>query len=119
MVTIHLKRIYDLPSEKDGTRILVDRLWPRGISKEKAQLDYWLKEIGPSNELRKTFHHGDLSFEDFKERYLIELQTGEQKEAFDRLRAIVVEKESVTLLFSAKDEEANQAVLLREKLEVS
>src|SRR5699024_2300915 len=83
---IKLKRIYDESAKVDGVRILVDRLWPRGVSKEKAKLDHWLKEIGPTDELRKSFHHDEMSFKQFKEKYLKELKSGEQKEALDELK---------------------------------
>lgn len=115
-MSIKLKRIYEESAKNDGTRILVDRLWPRGISKEKAKLDHWLKEIGPSDDLRKDFHHEDLSFEKFKEKYLEEIKYGEQKDAFDELKRIVNKEKQITLLYAAKDEDKNQAVILKEKL---
>ncbi|MBN6205734.1 DUF488 family protein [Ralstonia pickettii] len=115
-LSIKLKRIYEEPVKSDGARILVDRLWPRGISKEKAKLDHWLKEIGPTNELRKSFHNGELSFDKFKEKYLDELQTGEQLEALEELKRIAKREKQITLLFAAKDEKENQAVILKEKL---
>lgn len=115
-MSIKLKRIYEEPARNDGTRILVDRLWPRGISKEKAKLDHWLKEIGPSDDLRNDFHHEDLSFEKFKKKYLEELKSSEQKEAFDELKKIADKEKQITLLFSAKNEEENQAVILKDKI---
>ena len=114
---IKIKRIYDEPAETDGMRILVDRLWPRGISKEEAKLDHWLKEIGPTNELRKSFHHDELSFTAFKEKYLQELTSGKQKEALEELKRIYNSEEKVTLLFAAKNEENNQARILKEMIE--
>jgi uncharacterized protein YeaO (DUF488 family) len=117
MGEIVCKRIYSKVEEEDGLRILVDRLWPRGISKEKAELDYWLKEIAPSNELRKRFHGGNADFELFRQQYLEELKGGLQKETLNQLKQIVSKHEGkVTLLFGAKDEENNQAVILRELL---
>lgn len=116
-MAIQLKRIYDEPSKDDGVRILVDRLWPRGISKEKAKLDYWLKEIGPSNDLRKSFHHESKTFEEFKKEYEEELQSGKQKEALEQLKEIVKENSHMTLLFAAKNEEENQAHILKDVLE--
>jgi uncharacterized protein YeaO (DUF488 family) len=118
MAKIVCKRIYSEVKEDDGLRILVDRLWPRGISKEKAKLDYWLKEIAPSNELRKRFHSEDGDFELFRQQYIEELKSGLQKETLNKLEEIVSKQEGkVTLLFGAKDEENNQAVILRELLE--
>ncbi|MCF3944675.1 DUF488 domain-containing protein [Oceanobacillus alkalisoli] len=114
---IKLKRIYDESAKADGVRILVDRLWPRGVSKEKANLDHWLKEIGPTDELRKSFHEDERSFKQFKEKYLKELQSGEQKEALDELKKIADDTKQITLLFAAKNKEENQAVILKEKLE--
>lgn len=117
LTTIQLKRIYEEPAKNDGSRILVDRLWPRGIKKEEAALDYWLKEIGPSNELRQAFHHENLSFQAFKEKYIQQLKTGKQKEAYETLISIVAKEKRVTLLFAAKNETENQAVVLKEMLE--
>lgn len=116
-MTIKLKRIYETPSEDDGIRILVDRLWPRGISKENAKLDHWLKEIAPSNELRKAFHHENMAFEKFKVSYLSELKTGAQRDALNELKNIADKEKTITLLFAAKDSEKNQAVVLKEQLE--
>lgn len=113
-MSIKLKRIYEEPAKSDGTRILVDRLWPRGISKEKAKLDHWLKELGPTNDLRKSFHSGDLSFNQFKEKYTKELNSGEQREVLEDLKKIAKEEDEITLLFAAKDENENQAVILKE-----
>lgn len=114
---IKLKRIYDEFAKADGVRILVDRLWPRGVSKEKAKLDHWLKEIGPTDELRKSFHNDEMSFKQFKEKYLKELKSGEQKEALDKLKKITADANQITLLFAAKNEKENQAVILKEKLD--
>lgn len=116
-MTIQIKRIYDQQSEDDGFRVLVDRLWPRGISKEKASLDEWLKELGPSNELRKWFNHEDEKFEQFKEKYIEELKVGLAKESFDKLQKIVKENKKTTLLYAAKNTEHNQAVVLLSLLE--
>ena len=113
---IVLKRIYEPSSAEDGKRILVDGIWPRGISKEKAQLDKWMKEIAPSTELRKEFNHKPERFEEFKEHYIIELQqTEEKKIALNQLLEMAKE-EKVTLLYGAKDEVHNQAVVLKEVL---
>ncbi|GLI38129.1 DUF488 domain-containing protein [Geobacter hydrogenophilus] len=111
---IRLKRIYDPPAPDDGTRILVDRLWPRGIAKDEARLDEWLKEIAPSNELRKQFCHDPERWAEFRASYRREL--GANAELLDRLRKLAREG-TVTLLFAAKDEEHNNAVVLKELLD--
>ncbi len=110
---VKLKRIYDEPAADDGKRILVDRLWPRGISKDKARIDEWLKEIAPSDELRKWFGHDPARWEEFRERYRQELEA--KAELVAGLRELAAEG-TVTLLFAAKDEEHNNAVVLKEML---
>ncbi len=107
------KRIYELPSSDDGERILVDRLWPRGLSKEKARIDEWMKEIAPSDELRNWYRHEDAKWDEFRNRYFSELET--KKELVDRLRQ-KSRKKDVTLLFSTRAEK-NNAVALKEYLE--
>lgn len=109
---LKIKRIYEPPAAGDGLRILVDRVWPRGMSKEKAALDAWLKEVGPSTELRKWFGHKPERWAEFRKRYKAELKTNP---AFQGLKALVKGKRA-TLLFSATDEEHNQAVVLAEML---
>lgn len=116
-MNIYVKRIYENAEEFDGMRILVDRLWPRGMSKKRASLDLWLKEVGPSNELRKSFHRGDINYDEFKAKYEQELASGKQLEAYEKLKQLAVTKETLTLLFAAKDEVHNQAQVLKEKLE--
>jgi len=111
---IKVKRIYDPVLPDDGKRILVDRLWPRGIKKDKAKIDEWLKDIAPSNGLRKWFSHDPDKWKEFKNRYIKELK--DNSELIERLRA-VTKKEKVTLLFSAKDVEHNNAVVLKEVIE--
>lgn len=108
---IRIKRIYEQPDQNDGRRILVDRLWPRGLTREKASVDLWLKDIAPSAELRKWFAHDPDNWEEFKDRYLAELKVnGEQI----RLLKQELDKGVVTLVYGAKDEEHNQAVVIRE-----
>jgi uncharacterized protein YeaO (DUF488 family) len=107
---IKIKRIYEPAASDDGFRILVDRLWPRGLSKEKAKVDLWLKVIAPSDDLRKRFCHDPKKWEEFKSKYLKELES--KKELLNRIKQIEKEKEIVTLLYSAKDEEHNNAVVL-------
>ncbi len=108
---IRIKRVYEQPDEHDGRRILVDRLWPRGLTKEKASIDLWLKDIAPGTELRKWFAHDTGRWEEFKERYLAEL-----KENSEQIRILKQEldKGVVTLVYGAKDEEHNQAVVIQE-----
>jgi uncharacterized protein YeaO (DUF488 family) len=112
MASLELKRVYEAPETSDGTRILVDRLWPRGISKDKAGIDLWLKDIAPSDALRKRFHGKPEDWEAFCKAYATELE-GEAgqaavKELRERLR-----KGAVTLLYAARDESHNNAVALK------
>ena len=113
MKSISIKRIYDDATDKDGYRVLVDRLWPRGISKEEAKLDEWLQDIAPSTELRKWFDHQEERFPEFSKRYKAELDL--KKTEIEKLKA-VAEKRPITLLYSAKNEEFNQAIVLRDYL---
>ncbi|HZK07166.1 MAG TPA: DUF488 domain-containing protein [Bacteroidales bacterium] len=113
MKEIKLKRIYDDPSADDGYRVLVDRLWPRGVSKEVAKLDEWDKELAPSTELRKWFDHKEERFDEFARRYREELK--DKKEALDNLREKAKNK-TLCLLYAAKDHKINQAVVLKEVL---
>jgi len=110
---LKIKRVYDPVSPDDGKRVLVDRLWPRGIKKEKAQIDEWLKEISPSNELRKWYSHDPAKWAEFKKRYKKELV--EKSELLKRIKA-EAKKQTVTLLFSTKELELNNAVALKEIL---
>jgi len=107
---IRVKRIYELPSKEDGYRVLVDRLWPRGMSKDKAKIDLWLKDIAPSDDLRKWFSHDPKKWDDFKKKYGLELK--ERQELLLKIKQAEKEKDTVTLLYSARDEEHNQAVAL-------
>lgn len=110
---VRIKRAYEAPSADDGTRVLVDRLWPRGVRKADAAIDHWAKELAPSTELRKWFGHDPARWAEFRQRYAAELR--EQGEALDRLRALA-EKGPVTLVYAAHDEEHNDAVVLRDVL---
>jgi uncharacterized protein YeaO (DUF488 family) len=110
---VRLKRVYEKSAEEDGTRILVDRLWPRGLTKQKANVDIWLKEIAPSTELRKWFHHDPEKWTEFKKRYLLELKR--RKEQIELLKK-QLGKGTVTLVYGAKDEEHNEALVLKELL---
>jgi uncharacterized protein YeaO (DUF488 family) len=111
---VSIKRVYEEPDAEDGFRVLVDRLWPRGVSKEHAEVDEWLRDVGPSDELRKWFGHVPERFGEFAKRYAAELATSE---AFRSLQAIAADHKNVTLVYSAKDEEHNQAVVLRDVLQ--
>jgi uncharacterized protein YeaO (DUF488 family) len=113
MGKIKIKRIYEEPSENDGYRVLVDRLWPRGVSKDAAKLDEWNKEIAPSAELRKWFDHRQERFEEFARRYHDELK--EKEDELNELRKIA-DNGTLSLLYGAKDPEINQAIVLRDVL---
>lgn len=117
MSELKIKRIYLPPAEDDGARILVDRLWPRGISKGKAQLTEWCKSVSPSNELRKWFGHDPEKFAEFKNRYVAELKANPDTAEFKNRIAELLKNGNVTLLYGAKDEEHNNAVVLKEWLE--
>ncbi len=108
-MAVIVKRIYEPAAAQDGYRVLVDRLWPRGIKKEKAGIDTWLKEVAPSAKLRSWFHGGEGSFADFKKKYLAELK---QNPALKELKTLVKENKKVTLLYAAKDEHENHALIL-------
>lgn len=113
-MSVRIKRIYDAPADDDGYRVLVDRVWPRGVSKQAARLDRWLKEVAPSTELRRWFGHDPSRWDEFRKRYRGELEEVPAlvQELVDRARSA-----SVTLLFSARDRQYNQAVVLREWLD--
>lgn len=114
MAEIRIKRVYDAPAADDGFRVLVDRLWPRGISKERAALGDWWKDIAPSPELRKWFGHKAERFAEFSEKYRAELSTGTAAPARMRdIAAHLAAGENVTLLYGAKDPAVNQACVLR------
>lgn len=114
MADIRLKRVYKDTAPDDGYRILTERLWPRGVSKEKAALDEWKKSIAPSHDLRKWFDHDPDKWEEFKERYRKELFGSE---AVNEMLDILEEQETVTFVFASKDEEYNSTVVLKEFLE--
>jgi uncharacterized protein YeaO (DUF488 family) len=112
-MSIKIKRVYAEPEKSDGFRILVDRLWPRGLTKEKAKVDLWLKDVAPSSELRKWFAHDPKKWPEFQSRYKDELKShSEQLHLLKEKSA----KVPVTLLFGAKDEEHNEAVILEKML---
>jgi uncharacterized protein YeaO (DUF488 family) len=107
---IKVKRVYEKPDRDDGWRVLVDRLWPRGMKKEAAHLDAWLKEVAPSDALRKWFGHDPEKWGEFQKKYRAELR--KQKELIQELKQIEKKKGTLTLLFGAKDQEHNEAVVL-------
>ena len=111
------KRVYDAGAKDDGYRVLVDRLWPRGLTKAKAHVDLWLKEVAPSTALRKWFGHEPEKWPEFQKRYRAEMKL--QPQALATLRKLETEHEKVTLLFGAKSEERNQAVALLKVLQES
>ncbi|HEY8701013.1 MAG TPA: DUF488 domain-containing protein [Arthrobacter sp.] len=106
-----IKRVYDVPSDDDGCRVLVDRLWPRGVSKERADLDLWLKDVAPSPQLRKEFGHMEERFEDFRRKYRQELDSNP---AVGELLELAAGHRRVTLLYGARDPEVNHAKVLLE-----
>ncbi len=113
---VAIKRAYDPPARGDGTRVLVDRLWPRGLKKENAHVEKWMRELGPTNELRQFFGHDPARWQEFRKRYLTELKNAEAKVLLAELEQIA-RSGMLTLVFSAKDQEHNQAVVLKELLE--
>ena len=116
MTSWHIKRIYEEPAGTDGYRVLVDRLWPRGISKEAARLDEWCKDVAPSTEARRDFGHDPSRFEEFRDRYRAELKTSGVAEALvERL----ADQPVVTLLYAAHDSRFNHAVVLQEVLQAT
>jgi uncharacterized protein YeaO (DUF488 family) len=114
MAEIRLKRAYEKPSPEDGLRVLVERLWPRGLSKERAAVDLWIKDVAPSPELRRWFHHDPALWDEFQRRYRAELR--ENNDAVEELRQ-KCRGRTVTFVYAARDEEHNSARLLKDYLE--
>lgn len=114
-MALFIKRVYDAPSSEDGRRILVDRLWPRGLSREKAKIDQWAKEVAPSAELRRWFDHDPQLWVEFGKRFRSELTSDEARACLDGIRE-KSKSETVTLVFGAKDELHNNAVVLQQVL---
>ena len=112
-MNVKIKRIYETPSKADRERILVDRLWPRGLTKEKADIDIWLKDIAPSTALRKWFGHDSKKWTEFRKKYLQELKDNEEQISMLKER---LKKGAVTLVYGAKDEKNNEARVLEELL---
>jgi uncharacterized protein YeaO (DUF488 family) len=114
-LSVALKRVYDEPAASDGTRVLVERLWPRGLSKERAHIDLWLKDVAPSTELRQWFHHDPQKFPEFRRRYEAELKSEGAQEALAKLREIAKQGQ-LTLVFAAHDAEYSNARVLHDLL---
>lgn len=116
MVELRIKRVYEPPAPGDGKRILVDRLWPRGLKRETARIDDWIKDAAPSHELRRWFAHDPAKWDEFRRRYIAELR---HNDALAELRRMARSADKVTLLFAAKDCAHNNAVVLRDVLDSS
>ena len=114
---VALKRAYDAPSVSDGTRVLVDRLWPRGISKDSAKLDAWLRDLAPSDQLRKWFHTRPAQWQQFRKKYLQELVEPAAANALAQLYDLARKRKRVTLVFASRNEQFNNAVVLKELLD--
>jgi len=114
---IVVKRVYEPASPADGVRVLVDRLWPRGLRKEEVAVKFWLRELAPSTELRRWFHANPEAWRLFRKRYLRELVTPAASAAVEKLHRLAEGKKKVTLLYAAKNEEHNNAIVLKELLE--
>jgi len=114
---VAVKRVYEPAAQKDGTRVLVDRLWPRGLTKERASLDAWLRDLAPSDELRQWYHQRPEAWVQFRKRYLKELARPEAGAPLEELYRLARESRQLTLLFASKNEVRNNAVVLRDLLE--
>ncbi|MGB3484269.1 MAG: DUF488 family protein [Mycobacterium sp.] len=109
---VQVRRIYDTPTPADGTRVLVDRLWPRGMKKEAAHIDEWCKQIAPSTELRTWYHHDPTLFDEFTARYTDELRQTERATSLDHLRELAAQSKPLTLLTATKDPDISEAAVL-------
>ena len=114
---VTVKRVYDPPARSDGTRVLVDRLWPRGLSKARAAVDQWLRDLAPSDALRKWFHARPEAWSLFRKRYLKEMARPESAQALDELYRLANRGTNLTLLFGSRNEEHNNAVVLKDLLD--
>jgi len=112
---LKIKRVYDEPEKNDDFRILVDRLWPRGLTKQRASVDLWLKDVAPSNELRTWFSHDPAKWSEFQKKYKAELK--EKSAILDSIQTLEKEKKSITLVYGAKDTKHNNAVVLKDVLD--
>ncbi len=118
-MAIAVKRVYEAPSRSDGARVLVDRLWPRGLTKEKAAIDSWLRDLAPSNELRQWYHANPEGWLLFRRRYLKELADAKGSAATEELYRLASAKRNLTLLYASRNEERNNATVLKELLDGS
>jgi uncharacterized protein YeaO (DUF488 family) len=116
-MTVAIKRVYEPASRSDGTRVLVDRLWPRGLTKVKAAVDEWLRDLAPSDELRRWYHARPDHWQDFRKKYLQELSQPEAEDSLLQLYQLARKRKRVTLLFGSKNESSNNAVVLKELLD--
>ncbi len=116
-MNVALKRAYDKPSVSDGVRVLVDRLWPRGLTKDKAKIDHWLRDLAPSDKLRKWYHARPSLWTQFRKRYLEELGTPKASQALEELYAVAAKARTTTLIYASKNDEHNTAVVLRDLLQ--
>jgi uncharacterized protein YeaO (DUF488 family) len=116
-MAVVIKRVYEPPERDDGTRVLVDRLWPRGLTKASAAIDEWLRDLAPSNELRRWYHTQPTQWEAFRKKYLKELAQPAYQKALHRLFELAHQHKRLTLLFASKNETTNNAVVLKEVLE--
>jgi uncharacterized protein YeaO (DUF488 family) len=117
LTIIRIERIYDNPKGDNSFRILVDRLWPRGLSKEKARVDLWQKDIAPSNSLRKWFGHDEKKWDEFKRKYFEELDKKNDSDTVYRIIKMAKEQNSITLLYGTKEKRFNHAIALKEYLQ--
>lgn len=117
LMTVTIKRVYEASKRNDGVRVLVDRLWPRGLTKEKAAIDEWFRDLAPSNELRQWYHSRPEEWQAFRKKYLKELAQPECEEGLRRLYELAHQKKRLTLLFASRNETLNNAVVLKELLE--
>lgn len=116
-MNVVVKRVYEVASSSDGVRVLVDRLWPRGLKKDDAAVKFWLRELAPSNELRQWFHANPEGWRMFRKRYLKELVSEESSVAVEKLHHLAEGKRRVTLLYASRNNEHNNAIVLKELLE--
>ncbi len=116
-MNVMIKRAYDKPSVSDGTRVLVDRLWPRGLTKSAAKIDAWLRDLAPSNALRRWYHARPTLWQMFRKRYLQELNAPEATRAIEQLHDLAAKSKTLTLVYASKNEEHNNAVVLRDLLQ--
>ncbi|HKC00646.1 MAG TPA: DUF488 family protein [Terriglobales bacterium] len=116
-MAVAVKRVYEAASSSDGVRVLVDRLWPRGLTKEDAAVKFWLREVAPSDDLRKWFHQNPEAWRMFRKRYLKELVSEEGSAAVEKLHHLAEGKRGVMLLYASRNEEHNNAIVLKELLE--